>query len=330
MFSIIGSNYGGDGVSSFALPNLNGQAIRGVANPSAAGELTCSPTVSVTTAQLPVPLGRGSAFDNKQPAVGMQTLIETQGVYPTNGGSSFIGQIAHFAGNFVPGGWSVADGSMLMVADNPTLFAVIGNTYGGDGVTTFALPDLRGRLEVGADPLHPLGTKFGADTESLTRAELGGAPVDNDQASLSVQYLVSTSGIFTTRDVGGFDDQVPTLGQIVEYAGNVMPAGYALANGQLLHVSQNEALFSILGVSYGGDGNYTFALPDFTGRTAIGAGGDYVAGQQVGADQVALSVTTTGGAVPEPATWAMMGLAFGAIGTVFRRRRSTLGLLAAS
>ena len=331
LFSLIGAAYGGDGASTFALPNLNGQAIRGVSNPTSAGQLTGTPTVAITTAQLPVPTGSGAKFDNRQPALGMQTLIDVSGVYPTGGGSNFVGQIAHFAGDFVPGGWSVADGSLLSIADNAELFAVIGTTYGGDGVTTFALPDFRGRLEVGADAIHPLGATFGADAKSLTKAELAGAPVDNDQASLSIEYLINTNGAFPSRDGGGFDDAYPTLGQIVEYAGGVMPNGYLPAEGQLLPISQYSALFSILGTYYGGNGNYNFALPDFRGRTAIGAGGDYVLGQQVGTDQVSLSVTTTGVcAVPEPATWALMGLAFGAIGTMARRRRATLGLLAAS
>jgi microcystin-dependent protein len=180
LYSLIGAAYGGDGVARFALPNLSGQAIRGVSNPTSAGELTGTPTVAVTTAQLPVPTGSGATFGNRQPALGMQTLIDVSGVYPTGGGSSFVGQIAHFAGNFVPGGWSVADGSLLSVTDNAELFAVIGTTYGGDGVSTFALPDFRGRLEVGADAMHPLGATVGADAEALTNAQVAGAPVDND------------------------------------------------------------------------------------------------------------------------------------------------------
>jgi microcystin-dependent protein len=331
LYSLTGAAYGGDGVSTFALPDLSGQAIRGVSTPTSAGEVSGTPTVAITTAQLPVPMGSGATFDNKQPALGMQTLIDVSGIYPTASASTFVGQIAHFAGNFVPGGWSVADGSLLSVTDNPELFAVIGTTYGGDGVSTFALPDLRGRLEVGADAAHPVGATFGADAEALTGAQIAGAPVDNDQASLSIEYLINTNGAFPTRDGAGFDDSYPTLGQIVEYAGGVMPTGYLPAEGQILPISQYAALFSILGFTYGGDGYQTFALPDFRGRTAIGAGGGYVLGQQVGADQVTLSVTTTStGAVPEPATWTLMGLAFGLIGTVARRRRATLGLLAAS
>lgn len=61
----------------------------------------------------------------------------------------FIGEIRMFAGNFAPVGWAFCNGQLLAIAENDALFALIGTTYGGDGQTTFALPDLRGRL-----PLH--------------------------------------------------------------------------------------------------------------------------------------------------------------------------------
>ncbi|WP_108866589.1 phage tail protein [Aquimarina aquimarini] len=65
----------------------------------------------------------------------------------------------------------------------------------------------------------------------------------------------------------------PFLGQIVLFGGNFAPRGWALCEGQLLPISQNSALFSILGTIYGGDGRTTFALPDLRGRAPIGAGG---------------------------------------------------------
>jgi microcystin-dependent protein len=61
----------------------------------------------------------------------------------------FIGEIKMFAGNFAPRGWATCDGQLLAIAQNTALFALLGTTYGGDGRTTFGLPDLRGRL-----PLH--------------------------------------------------------------------------------------------------------------------------------------------------------------------------------
>lgn len=62
----------------------------------------------------------------------------------------FIGQITLFAGNFAPRGWAFCDGQLLPISQNTALFSILGTTYGGDGRTTFALPDLRGRV-----PLHP-------------------------------------------------------------------------------------------------------------------------------------------------------------------------------
>ena len=61
----------------------------------------------------------------------------------------FIGEIRMFAGNFAPRGWAFCDGQLLDIASNNALFAILGTTYGGDGRTTFALPDLRGRVVIG-------------------------------------------------------------------------------------------------------------------------------------------------------------------------------------
>ena len=57
----------------------------------------------------------------------------------------YVGEIRIFAGNFAPAGWAFCDGSLQSISVNPTLFQLIGTTYGGDGVNTFALPDLRGK-----------------------------------------------------------------------------------------------------------------------------------------------------------------------------------------
>ena len=59
----------------------------------------------------------------------------------------FIAQIILFAGNFAPRGWAFCEGQLLAIANNDALFALVGTTYGGDGRTTFGLPDLRGRVD---------------------------------------------------------------------------------------------------------------------------------------------------------------------------------------
>ena len=62
----------------------------------------------------------------------------------------FLGEIKLFTGNFEPNGWGFCDGRLLSIAQNTALFALLGTTYGGDGVVTFALPDMRSRVPVGA------------------------------------------------------------------------------------------------------------------------------------------------------------------------------------
>ena len=85
----------------------------------------------------------------------------------------FVGEIRMFAGNFAPRGWAFCDGQLLAVSQNDALFSLLGTIYGGDGRTTFGLPDLRGRIPIhaGTGPgLSPrrLGAKGGAETETLT------------------------------------------------------------------------------------------------------------------------------------------------------------------
>lgn len=89
----------------------------------------------------------------------------------------YVGEIRLFAGNFAPAGWAFCHGQLLAISEHDTLFSLIGTTYGGDGTTTFALPDLRGRLALhqghgagGVD--RPIGAAVGQETVTLTTAQL--------------------------------------------------------------------------------------------------------------------------------------------------------------
>jgi microcystin-dependent protein len=82
----------------------------------------------------------------------------------------------------------------------------------------------------------------------------------------------------------------PFLGEIRIFTGSFAPAGWALCNGQTLSISQNQALFSLLGTTYGGDGRTTFALPNLQGRTPFHSGGGFALGQSGGEDAHILSV----------------------------------------
>jgi microcystin-dependent protein len=88
----------------------------------------------------------------------------------------YVGEIRMFAGNFAPAGWMFCEGQLLPISEYETLFNLIGTTYGGDGQSTFALPDLRGRL-----PIHQGG--------GFTLAENGGV----EQVTLGVQQIPAHS-----------------------------------------------------------------------------------------------------------------------------------------
>ena len=89
-------------------------------------------------------------------------------------GEPYVGEIRMFAGNYAPSGWAICQGQQLAVSDYETLFEVIGTTYGGDGETTFALPDLRGRFPMHQGNNHVLGEQGGAEQVMLTVAQIPG------------------------------------------------------------------------------------------------------------------------------------------------------------
>jgi microcystin-dependent protein len=89
----------------------------------------------------------------------------------------YLGEIRIFAGNFAPGAWNFCDGSLQSISVYTALFSIIGTTYGGDGQTTFALPDFRGRLPVGTGtgpglPSYELGQVGGHENVSMTTATM--------------------------------------------------------------------------------------------------------------------------------------------------------------
>lgn len=99
----------------------------------------------------------------------------------------YVGEIRMFAGNFAPAGWMFCEGQLLPISENETLFQLIGTTYGGDGESTFALPDLRGRI-----PIHQ-GNGF-------ILAETGGA----EEITLTVSQIPAHSHpMLATTSLGG-------------------------------------------------------------------------------------------------------------------------------
>jgi len=84
----------------------------------------------------------------------------------------YVGEVRMFGGNFAPLGWNFCDGSLLAIAENETLFQVIGTTYGGDGESTFALPDMRGRLPVHQGSGFIVGQNGGVESVTLSTQQI--------------------------------------------------------------------------------------------------------------------------------------------------------------
>ncbi len=370
LYALLGTTYGGDGRTTFALPDLRGRV---AVHPGTGDGLSSRQLgqkfgvddVTLTVNQLPAHghniehpwlgnLATEGAGGNQshtivQPSLGLNHTITTQGIYPSRdkGLDSFIAEIDLFAGNFAPRSSLFPDGQLLPVADNEALFSLIGTTYGGDGRTNVALPDLRGRavMHAGDGPgLTPrrLGEETGVEEATLTATQLashnhfwddtedifafgyttstgGSQPYNNVQPSLALNYMIALQGVYPSRDKQSKSAD-PFVGEVGLFAGTFAPRGWALCEGQLLQIGDNNALFSLLGTIYGGDGRTTFGLPDLRGRVAVHPGQGpglqpWVLGQKRGAEMAAIGLDqmashSHGVVVPEPSTFvlAMLGL----------------------
>jgi len=116
----------------------------------------------------------------------------------------YVGEIRMFAGNFAPAGWMFCEGQLLPISENETLFQLIGTTYGGDGESTFALPDLRGRI-----PIHQ-GNGF-------ILAETGGA----EEITLTVNQIAAHSHPFLATTTPG-NDPNPQNNVLAEIPGGIL------------------------------------------------------------------------------------------------------------
>lgn len=130
---------------------------------------------------------------------------------PVLSAEPFIGEIAMFAGNYAPRGWALCDGQLLPINQYQALFSIVGTMYGGDGRSTFALPDLRGRgpIHGGQGPglsYRTLGEKGGSETantfngNSLQTQRGNGQSIDNMQPYLVVNYIIALQGVYPSRN----------------------------------------------------------------------------------------------------------------------------------
>lgn len=128
----------------------------------------------------------------------------------------FIGEVIMFAGTFAPRGWAFCDGQILAINQHQALFSLLGTTYGGDGRTSFALPDLRGRVAIhkGDGPglsSYRLGQKGGTETVSFAKKPMSPGKnrsinivnaesrTSNMQPFTTINYIIALQGTFPSR-----------------------------------------------------------------------------------------------------------------------------------
>jgi len=140
-------------------------------------------------------------FNNRQLAMlGTLILLGGSPVHSVQAQETFLGEISWFGYNFCPRGWTEANGQLLSIAQNAALFSLYGTTYGGDGRTTFALPDLRGRVSIhtGQGPGlsdYRLGASGGTESETLAVDQL---PAHNHRINVSpgnASYSDGSNGV---------------------------------------------------------------------------------------------------------------------------------------
>src|SRR5215468_10885984 len=117
----------------------------------------------------------------------------------------FVGEIRMFAGNFAPAGWSFCNGALLPIDQNPTLFQLIGTTYGGDGQSTFALPNLQSRIPVHVGPGFALGESGGVESVTLTTSQI--------PAHSHVPLCTGAPGTLESPQGGVWAESTPNLNQ---------------------------------------------------------------------------------------------------------------------
>jgi microcystin-dependent protein len=144
----------------------------------------------------------------------------------------YIGEIRMFAFNFAPVWWLPCDGRLLPISENGELFSLLGATFGGDGRTNFAVPDLRGMIA----PFKPL------------------------------TFCIAAQGVYPVADPGAAT--AGYMGEIRMFGFNFAPGGWTSCDGRLVLIGEDQWLFSVIGAAFGGNGTTNFALPDLRSMVA--------------------------------------------------------------
>lgn len=129
----------------------------------------------------------------------------------------FLGEIRLFPIGYVPNGWLACEGQILQINSNQALYSLLGTTYGGNGQTTFALPDYRGRTPIHCSPNYPLGQSGGEESHVLTVNEMPAHTHQIRSSSIDADEISPLNNVWattTTNNYGQPDSQIMNSGSI--------------------------------------------------------------------------------------------------------------------
>jgi microcystin-dependent protein len=158
----------------------------------------------------------------------------------------YVGEVRMFGGNFAPAGWAFCEGQLLPISENETLFQLIGTTYGGDGQSTFQLPDLRGRLPVHQGNGFILAETGGAEEVTLTANQIP-AHTHPFAASANPGTSANTQGNLTadSPNVALYIEDAPTVNMA---ASAIAPVGGSQPHTNFQPYLCVEFIISLFGI----------------------------------------------------------------------------------
>ena len=224
---------------------------------------------------------------------GVEYLIAVRGIFPSRNKREISNRPFPFVGEIIPGlfkevpstSFMFCHGQILNLTNETIeLFSVLGNKFGGDGVATFGLPDLRGRWPVGAEAENvgkiQGGTRYLTDAflpshfHTTNGGETGSTPPSSPLAislasTLGLTMLINPYGVFPGPSSPGLA-QRRFIGEVMIFAGDFTIAGWLPCKGTQVSIFTYTDLFNFVGCSFGGDcSSGSFTLPDLRGRTGV-------------------------------------------------------------
>lgn len=157
----------------------------------------------------------------------------------------FVGEIRLFAGNFAPVGWALCQGQLLPIAENDVLFTLIGTTYGGDGQSTFALPNLAGRIPMHVGSGYVQGELTGAETVTLTPAQIPQHSHALHASTATADGTTPGGALLATTSVASYDTATGTAAMA---AGAVGTAGGSQPHDNMAPTLTVNYIISLFGI----------------------------------------------------------------------------------